>query len=68
MARCPCARIGKDWPPIISESTWLQVGGLVENPVDLSLSELKELGMEESVTMHHYIQGWTGIAQWKGCR
>jgi len=22
--------------------------------------------MEESVTMHHCIQGWTGIAQWRG--
>jgi len=44
----------------------LQVGGLVERPVALSLSELHSLGMEESVTMHHCIQGWTGIAQWKG--
>ena len=44
----------------------LQVGGLVENPVALSLAELRALGMEEFVTMHHCIQGWTGIAQWKG--
>jgi sulfoxide reductase catalytic subunit YedY len=44
----------------------LQVGGLVENPVELSLAELEALGVEESVTMHHCIQGWTGIAQWKG--
>jgi sulfoxide reductase catalytic subunit YedY len=44
----------------------LRVRGLVENPVELSLSELKGLGMEEFVTMHHCIQGWTGIAQWKG--
>jgi DMSO/TMAO reductase YedYZ molybdopterin-dependent catalytic subunit/thiosulfate reductase cytochrome b subunit len=44
----------------------LQVGGLVENPIELSLAELEALGVEESVTMHHCIQGWTGIAQWKG--
>lgn len=44
----------------------LQVRGLVENPVELSLLELRALGMEEFVTMHHCIQGWTGIAQWKG--
>jgi sulfoxide reductase catalytic subunit YedY len=44
----------------------LQVRGLVENPVELSLSELRALGMEEFVTMHHCIQGWTGIAQWQG--
>ena len=44
----------------------LQVRGLVEHPVALSLQELQALGMEEFVTMHHCIQGWTGIAQWKG--
>ena len=44
----------------------LHVRGLVENPVELSLSELRALGMDEFVTMHHCIQGWTGIAQWKG--
>src|SRR5579864_1510385 len=44
----------------------LRVGGLVERPVELSLSELRALGMEELITMHHCIQGWTGIAQWKG--
>ena len=44
----------------------LTVGGLVERPLELSLAELRALGMEEFVTMHHCIQGWTGIAQWKG--
>jgi len=44
----------------------LHVRGLVENPVELSLSELGALGMDEFVTMHHCIQGWTGIAEWKG--
>lgn len=44
----------------------LQVRGLVENPVSLSLSELKELGKEQNVTMHHCIQGWSGIAEWGG--
>src|ERR1043166_9511620 len=44
----------------------LHVRGLVENPVALSLSQLRALSMDEFVTMHHCIQGWTGIAQWKG--
>ena len=44
----------------------LYVRGLVENPVELSLSQLRALSMDEFVTMHHCIQGWTGIAQWKG--
>ena len=44
----------------------LVVGGLVENPVSLSLKELKNLGKEENITLHHCIQGWTGVAEWGG--
>lgn len=44
----------------------LKIGGLVENPVELSIEELQALGREESITMHHCIQGWSGIAQWAG--
>jgi DMSO/TMAO reductase YedYZ molybdopterin-dependent catalytic subunit/thiosulfate reductase cytochrome b subunit len=44
----------------------LRIGGLVENPVELSLEELKLMGKEENITMHHCIQGWTGIAEWGG--
>ncbi|MCQ6958363.1 molybdopterin-dependent oxidoreductase [Mucilaginibacter aquariorum] len=44
----------------------LSVGGLVENPVELSLDELKQMGLEQNITMHHCIQGWSGIAEWGG--
>ena len=44
----------------------LKIGGLIENPVDLSLKELKQMGKEQNVTMHHCIQGWSGIAEWGG--
>lgn len=44
----------------------LKVGGLVDNPVELSLDELKQLGVEQNITMHHCIQGWSGIAEWGG--
>lgn len=44
----------------------LKVGGLVENPLELSLRDMESLGEEEHVTMHHCIQGWSGIAQWNG--
>jgi len=60
---------GDDWTRLAADrfrDYRLHVGGLVQNPVDLSLDELKALGAEELVTMHHCIQGWTGIAQWKG--
>jgi DMSO/TMAO reductase YedYZ molybdopterin-dependent catalytic subunit/thiosulfate reductase cytochrome b subunit len=44
----------------------LKVGGLVENPVELSLADLEKLGRVEQITMHHCIQGWSGIAKWGG--
>jgi len=44
----------------------LKVCGLVDRPVELSLVELKALGKAEHITMHHCIQGWSGIAHWGG--
>ena len=44
----------------------LKIGGLVENPVELSLDELKALGKKTQITLHHCIQGWSGIAEWGG--
>jgi methionine sulfoxide reductase catalytic subunit len=44
----------------------LKITGLVENPVELSLADLKKIGMEQNITMHHCIQGWSGIAEWGG--
>jgi methionine sulfoxide reductase catalytic subunit len=44
----------------------LKIGGLVEHPIDLSLADLHALGRTEYITLHHCIQGWTGIAKWVG--
>jgi DMSO/TMAO reductase YedYZ molybdopterin-dependent catalytic subunit len=44
----------------------LKVRGLVENPVDLSLDDLLALGKKTQITLHHCIQGWSGIAAWGG--
>jgi len=40
------------------------VYGLVENSVELSLDELRSLGQKTQITLHHCIQGWSGIAEW----
>jgi methionine sulfoxide reductase catalytic subunit len=48
------------------ENFRLKIGGLVENPVELSLADLERLGEVENITMHHCIQGWSGIARWGG--
>jgi methionine sulfoxide reductase catalytic subunit len=44
----------------------LKIGGLVENPVELSLDELRAMGTSTQITLHHCIQGWSGIAEWRG--
>lgn len=46
----------------------LNVYGLLENPVTLSLDELRALGWKSQITLHHCIQGWSGIAEWGGFR
>ena len=40
--------------------------GLVENPVELSLDDLRAMGKKTQITLHHCIQGWSGIAAWGG--
>jgi methionine sulfoxide reductase catalytic subunit len=61
--------VREDWKQLAAggfKDYRLRVGGMVENPVELSFDELRALGEEETITMHHCIQGWTGIAQWNG--
>ena len=44
----------------------LKVHGLVENPVELSLEQIEAMRKQEQITLHHCIQGWSGIAEWGG--
>jgi methionine sulfoxide reductase catalytic subunit len=44
----------------------LRVHGLVDNPVELSLDQLRALPYREQITQHFCIQGWSGIAKWGG--
>jgi DMSO/TMAO reductase YedYZ molybdopterin-dependent catalytic subunit/thiosulfate reductase cytochrome b subunit len=44
----------------------LKVHGLVENPVELSLEQIQAMRKQEQITLHHCIQGWSGIAEWGG--
>jgi len=46
----------------------LRVTGLVAQPLELSLDDLKRMAKHEQTVMHNCIQGWTGIAQWGGVR
>jgi len=61
--------IRDDWKRMAEtgfETFRLKVGGLVATPVELSLADLEKLGETEHITMHHCIQGWSGIAKWGG--
>ncbi len=44
----------------------LRVNGLVENPVELGLDQLRALPHHEQITQHFCIQGWSGVAKWGG--
>jgi len=44
----------------------LRINGLVQNPVELSLEQLRALPSHEQITQHFCIQGWSGIAKWRG--
>jgi methionine sulfoxide reductase catalytic subunit len=44
----------------------LRINGLVDNPVELDLAQLRELPHHEQITQHFCIQGWSGVAKWGG--
>ncbi len=44
----------------------LEVRGLVDQPLSLSLDDLRQLKRRDQVTKHNCIQGWTGVAAWGG--
>lgn len=44
----------------------LRVCGQVENPACLSLERLQAMSKKTQITLHHCIQGWSGIAEWGG--
>jgi DMSO/TMAO reductase YedYZ molybdopterin-dependent catalytic subunit len=44
----------------------LKVEGLVMNPLELSLDELRAMPSRSQVTRHDCVEGWSAIGQWKG--
>jgi len=48
-------------------NSWkLKVYGLVEKPLELSLSDLYSMRKQAQITEHYCIQGWTAVAEWAG--
>ena len=52
--------------PLRRDGYRLRVTGLVAAPAELSIADLERLGKREQITLHHCIQGWSGVAQWGG--
>jgi DMSO/TMAO reductase YedYZ molybdopterin-dependent catalytic subunit len=46
----------------------LEIGGLVERPLSLSLAELRARPARTQITKHDCVEGWTSIAEWTGVR
>jgi DMSO/TMAO reductase YedYZ molybdopterin-dependent catalytic subunit len=44
----------------------LQVGGLVQRPLSLSLADLRALPNRSQITCHDCVEGWSAIGQWTG--
>ena len=50
-------------------ASWrLEVGGLVERPASLSLSDLRALPSRTQITRHDCVEGWSCIGKWQGAR
>jgi DMSO/TMAO reductase YedYZ molybdopterin-dependent catalytic subunit len=46
----------------------LEVGGLVEKPLSLSLADLRQLPARTQITRHDCVEGWSDIAEWTGAK
>ncbi|MEO8185799.1 MAG: molybdopterin-binding protein [Burkholderiaceae bacterium] len=44
----------------------LEVGGLVEKPIKLSLAELRAMPPRTQITRHDCVEGWSAIGKWTG--
>ena len=44
----------------------LEVGGLVQKPLSLSLDDLRTMPVTSQITKHNCIQGWSAVGKWTG--
>jgi DMSO/TMAO reductase YedYZ molybdopterin-dependent catalytic subunit len=60
---------GEDYREHVAQgfANWrLEIGGLVQNPLSLSLSDLKALPQRSQITRHDCVEGWSAIGEWTG--
>ncbi len=44
----------------------LEVGGLVERPLKLTLAQLRQMPARTQITRHDCVEGWSAIGKWTG--
>ncbi|HYT71588.1 MAG TPA: molybdopterin-dependent oxidoreductase [Gemmatimonadales bacterium] len=66
-AMLPSYFISSVMPMLVNPAAWrLRVGGLVRQPLELSLEELTRLPRTSYTVKHHCVEGWSAIATWHG--
>ncbi len=61
--------VGKLYEGMVNSNfaNWkLEVGGLVETPLALSLADLRVMPSRTQITRHDCVEGWSAIAKWTG--
>jgi len=61
--------VGKLYEGMVNSNfaNWkLEVGGLVETPLALSLADLRAMPSRTQITRHDCVEGWSAIAKWTG--
>ncbi|SFK65749.1 molybdopterin-binding protein [Methylocapsa palsarum] len=60
---------GDDYAELVESNfaRWrLRIDGLVANPLDLSLQDLRNLPQRTQITRHDCVEGWSAIGKWQG--
>jgi len=57
----------RGFPRLVDPSAWaLEVGGLVRNPLRLTLEMIQAMPRVTYTVKHHCVEGWTAIGTWTG--
>jgi DMSO/TMAO reductase YedYZ molybdopterin-dependent catalytic subunit len=58
----------QEFPPIVPADFRLTIEGLVQNPMQLSLTQLQQMPLTSMVIRHICVEGWAAIVGWGGVR
>ena len=56
------------WDPMMRGPWMLEVGGMVDRPVKLTLQQLMDMPRTHQRVNHYCVEGWTAVEQWTGVR